>query len=483
MSAKSNKTVLSFAIEDSIGVLPGTPDWTSLEWNDLTNFGSTISTVSRTPVNQDLMEYEGAVSDLDSAVAFQTDLTYSSFNNFAQGAFYSVWKAQSEFTPTDVTATGFTVGAAGDLADGILFFTRGYSDPLNNGLFVSALSTTLEIKPSGGVVEAVPALSARLDVVGVQGAAGDIEMDISGNLTSTILDFTTLGIKVGQSIFIGGSTAITQFDNALYTGLARVRSVAAGLITLDKRDWVIGAADSGGVQTIQIFIGSFIRNVAQDHADFLEESYTFEADIDGATEGKIYEYPEGSKLNTMTLDFPLTDKAGLGLDFIGTDTPDPVNIQATGNRLNTYEAAAFGTTSDFARLSLKDSGLSDYSTTFKSLSIEINRQVSAEKTIGKLGANDMNIGTLMITGSSSVIYNDSNIVKAARGNETTTLDFAVINSDGCLHFDIPAMKFENVNKSFPVNESVLLDVAIKTFKDNFFGYVMSVTKYPFLPIS
>jgi len=482
MGAKSNKTVLSFAIETSIGVLSATPDWVTQEWNDLNGLGATITSVARAPVNQDLMELEGAVSDLDSAVDFQTDLTYSAFTNFEQGAFYSVLKAQLNFDPTDVTGTGFTVAADGDLADGTLFFTRNYADALNNGLFVSASSTATEIKPSGGVVEAIPSLSTKLDVVGIQGAAGDIELDGDGNLVSTILDFTTLGIEVGQSIYVGGNTTATKFATADYLGLARVRIVAAKLITLDKRDWEVSTADAGATKTIQLFIGSFIRNVAQNHADFLEETYTFEAEFGGMDEGTVYEYPTGNKLNTMSLDFPLTDKAGMTIAFIGLDTPDPTSSQASGNRLATYEKAAFGTTSDFARLSLKDSALSDYSTCFKNLTLEINRQVSAEKCLGTLGATGMNIGTLMVTGTASVIYNDSDLISATRGNETTTLDFATYNDDGCLHFDIPSMKFESANKSFPVNESVLVDVTLKTFKDSYFGYVISCTQYPYLPI-
>lgn len=482
MSAKSNKTVLSFAIESTIGVLPGSPDWRAIEWNDLSNFGATIASVSRTPVNQDLMEYEGAVSDLDSAVDLQTDLTYSAFDNFAQGAFYSVWKAQSSFIPTGVTATGYTVASGGDLTDGTLFYVRNSVNDVNDGLFISSGSIATEVRPSGGAIE-TSGPSALLDVVGFQGASGDIELDSNGNLISTILDFTTLGIQIGQSIYVGGNTTNTFFDTVGYIGLARVRAISANLITLDKRDWIVGAADAGAGKTIQLFIGSFIRNVPQNHADFLEESYTFEGEIQGLDEGTVYEYPEGNKLNVMSLDFPLSDKAGMSLSFIGTDTPDPTTTQnPTGTRSQGYQVGAFGTTSDFARLSLKDSAFSDYSTCFKSLSLEINRQVSAEKCITTLGATDMNIGTLMVTGNSSVIYNDSNIIKATRNNETTTLDFAIINDDGALHFDIPSMKFEAANKSFPVNESVLLDVTLKTFKDSYFGYVISCTKFPYLPV-
>lgn len=484
MSAKSNKTTLSFAVEDSIGVLPTTPDWYNIERNDLSTFGASISTVSRNPVSQDLMEQEGAVSDLDSAVGFQTDLTISAFNNFAQGMFYSVWKAQTEFTPTAVTTTGYTVASGGDLPAGTLVYAKNFSNSENNGLKItttSTVSTEIEVTTTL-VAESSPPDGATVTVAGVQGTAGDIQIDSDGNLISTTLDFTTLGLQVGQSIYIGGSTTDTQFATTDYKGLARVRIIEANKLTLDKRDWTVGSADDGSGKTIQIFIGSFIRNVPQNHTDFLEETYTFEGKIEGMDEGTVYEYPKGNKLNTAAIEFPLTDKAGISYEFVGLDTPSPTSSQAAGNRLETYDHAAFGTTSDFARLSLKDSAFSDYTTRFKSLTLNINRNVSPEKALANLGAVDMNTGTLVVEGSASVIYNDSDIIAATRNNETTTLDIAINNNDGCLHFDIPSMKFAATNKSFPVNESVLVDVTMKTFKDSFFGYVISCTKYPYLPV-
>jgi len=483
MSAKSNKTTLSFAKEDTIGVLPTTPDWYTIEWNDLTTFGASISTVSRNPVSQKLMEQEGAVSDLDSAVEYQTDLTVSSFNNFAQGMFYSVWKAQTEFTPTAVTTTGYTVTSGGTLASGTLVYAKNFSNSENNGLKVCTTSTVdTEIEVTTTLVaESPPPDGATVTVAGIQGASDDIQMDSDGNLISTLLDFTTLGIQVGQSIYVGGSDDATKFTATDSNGFARVRIIEANKLTLDKRDWTTGVADSGTGKTIQIFIGSFIRNVPQDDSDFLEETYTFEGKIEGMTEGIVYEYPNGNKINTVAIEFPLTDKASITYSFIGLDTPVPTSTRKTGNRYNTYDHAAFGTTSDFARLSMKDSSMSDYTTNFKSLTININRNVSPEKVIGQLGAADMNTGILNVEGSASVIYNDSDMIAAARNNETTTLDFAVVNDDGCLHFDIPSMKF-TTKKSFPINESVLVDVTMKTFEDSYFNYVISCTKYVYIPI-
>lgn len=487
MGAKTNKTILSFAVESSIGTLPGTPEWYEVEWNDLTTFGATISSVTRDPINQDRMQKKGAVSDLDSAVEYQTDLTLSSFNNFAQGFFYRAWEAQDTAVPTSVAAAGYSHAAlSGALTVGALIYARNLGLADNNGLqVVNGVPTTI-LTPvvATTVTEASPPDGARFDVVGVQGDASDIELDSDGNLISSSLDFTTLGIQVGQSIYIGGGTAATTFATAAYTGLARVRIVAANLITLDKRDWTVGSADDGDTKTIQIFIGDFISNVAQNDGDFLEETYTFEGEYSSLEAGNttVYEYPSGCKPNDMVLDFPLSDKAGVTFGFINLDTPVPTVSQATGNRNNTYDTDAYGTTSDCVRLSLSDSSLSDYTTSFKTLSITVSNGVSPEKVLCSLGAADMNIGKFIVTGSAQVLFTDENMISAVRNYETTSLDFAINNDDGALHFDIPEMTFSSANKSFPVDESVLMDVEINTHKSDFFGYVLSCTKFNYLPV-
>ncbi|MCP4341366.1 MAG: hypothetical protein GY799_21425 [Desulfobulbaceae bacterium] len=484
MSAKTNKTGLSVAKESSYASLPATPDWIGLEWNDLSDEGAKVTQKARQPVNASLMEQEGAVSDLDSGVEFQTDLTLSAYRDFNQAIFSAANKAQAAFDPTAVTSSGYTVASGGALAENTLVYARDYQSSTNNGLkVVGSGSTATNIAVTGLVADSSPAIAAKVDVAGVQGATGDIELDSSGNLTSTTLDFTTLGLFAGQSIYIGGSETATKFATAGYTGLARIRAISTNLLTLDKRDWTVGAADTGTGKTIQIFIGSFIRNVPWTHADFVDESFTFEVEFAGMTSGTDYEYPNGNKLNTASFELPLSDNAGLTYSFIGMDTPESTETQATGNRLYPYQKGALGTTSDFARLVIKNGeDMTDFSTVFKSLSFEVNRNVSAEKGLANLGAVDMNIGLMQVTGSGSVIFNDPNIVKAARKNTTITLDFCLNNSDGALHFDIPSCKFGSTNKSFPVAESVLLDVEITTQEDTYFGYVLSCTDYPYLPI-
>jgi hypothetical protein len=483
LASKTNKTTLAFAVEETIGTLPTTPDWIDLERNDLTDFGATLTTTPRDPVNQNRMQEKGAITDLDSTVGFSTDLTYSAFDNFAQGFFYASWKEQTSFSPTAVTSTGYTVASGGDLTEGTLIYAKRFQDSSNNGLkVVGALSTSTEIKTTGLVAETSIPDGAVVEICGVQGISGDIELDSDGNLISTTLDFTALDstITVGQSIWVGGFTTDTQFATAGYGGLARVRVVSANKITLDKRDWTVGAADDGTGKTIQILIGSFIRNVSQDDSDFLEETYTFEAKYEDLDAGNdtVYEYPNGCKPNEMSLSFPLGDKAGITFGFISLDTPVPTTSQESGNRLSVYDRKAYSTVSDCLRVNIYNSSTAAYTTNFKALDISVANGVSPEKILCTLGAVDMNIGKFIVTGTTQTLFTDETVLSAVRNNETISLDFAIENDDGVLHFDIPSGTLTTSTKSFPADESVLIDFDISTHRDEFFDFVFSCTKFP-----
>ena len=101
-----------------------------------------------------------------------------------------------------MTSTGYTVPALGDLTAGLLIHAKGFPTAANNGLKVVASSSTgTEIKASGLTAESLTAArGATVEVAGVQGDTADITLNSSGNLTSTTLDFTTLGLNIGQTI-------------------------------------------------------------------------------------------------------------------------------------------------------------------------------------------------------------------------------------------------------------------------------------------
>jgi len=194
-----------------------------------------------------------------------------------------------------------------------------------------------------------------------------------------------------------------------------------------------------------------------------------------------YEYAEANRVNSMAFSFPGQSKATAAFGLIGTDTPVPTSSQASGNRLEPYLTDAFNTSSDIARLILAkadETGLTSY---FKSLDLTIENNVSPEKTLGTLGATFMNFGDFVVTGSAQILFTSTDVVTAIRDNETVAMYFSIGNDDGTLYFDIPSMTLGSGTKGFPRNETVTIDISSTAFEDDFFGYCLGITEFPYVP--
>ena len=499
-AANTNETIFRYCIEDSPGVISGDEVWTVLEPNDISTFAPSTATVARNPISIDRSPRKGTITDLDAAVEFDDDLTVASFNNFIDGFLFANWKEQLNAAPTAVTGgagtSEFTHAALSyALADGTLIYSRDFGSSSNNGLLtVAASSTTILTKVDETLVtDASPATGARIDVCGFQGATGDIKVDASGNLTSTSYDFTggsaagQPDFYAGQFIYVGGTAALTYFGTA-GSGFARITAVAEHELTLDKQSSSTWAEDAGAGKTIQVFTGEWIRTVAIDDSDFLNQTYQFEAEYSNLDDGAGgtedgFEYLIGCSPNTLTLNMPLTDKATVSWGFVALDGEELVDTAKTkGSIVTPTDTDAYNTTSDFARISLTDSSGNDLGAYFKDITLSLNNNITPEKVLGTLGSVINSVGDLNITATTSVLFTSADVQSAVRNNTTVTFDWVLNNDDGGLYFDLPAVTLGSATKSFPRNETVKLDLDINAFKDNTLGYVMSITNFPYLPV-
>lgn len=479
----TNNVSLSYAIQTAIGTLPDPADFKLVEPDSIGQFGAEITTESRNPISRNRQAQKGAITDLDSGVEFQSDLTHDSFQDFMEGFAFASFAGAPKFAPTAVTTGGYTVTANGDLDENTLVIARGFSNAANNGLkVVGAGSTPTNIVVAGLVAEAAPPAGASVEVCGVQGTTGDIAVDADGNLTSTALDFTTLDLTVGQGMRVGGSTTATQFDSAENFGFVRIALIETNKLTLDKRpnDFV---ADAGTGKTIQLRYGPFLRNVSVDDADYLERIFQFELAEPNLGSGgaTAYEYALDNYCNTIGINLPLTSLATMAFAFVGSDTEVPTTTQKPQNtpQLPT-KRVAFGTSSDIARLRIQDVDENGINTCWKELTLTINNNVTPEKCLATLGAKYINVGQLNLTLEGQVLFEEIAIVEAIRNNTTLSMDFVLVNDDGGILFDLPSITLGNGNKNFPVNETVTVDLTATSFEDPVLGTSIGVTQFPFL---
>jgi hypothetical protein len=182
-------------------------------------------------------------------------------------------------------------------------------------------------------------------------------------------------------------------------------------------------------------------------------------------------------------DLPLTDKATATFAFVGTDTEPPSTSRAANadNPVVPVQTSAFNTSADIARLRITEVDETGLTTDFKSLTLNINNNVSPEKVLAQLGAKFMNTGNLEVDIEAQLLFTDSDVAAAVRANTTVTMDFAVKNDDGAILVDIPSMTLGGGDREYPVNESILINTTAQAFGDSTFGTSLHVSLFPYIP--
>jgi hypothetical protein len=510
----TNNVNLSYSIETALGVAGTT--WFLIEPNSINDFGATITTVARDPISKNRQRRKGTVTDLDSAVEVDEDLTLSSFRDFIEGFCFATsingdvteLATTAAETATDTYAVAALSTAQADKFEiDTLIWVENFSNSANNGLkTVDADIAGSAVAISVGenlVDEAVAPADATLSFTGHRIDAADTptwtwdsgvnQATLSETGLGTLLQ--ALGLTLGQMVHIGSIAAAgdTTIINAFETsaandmfGYARVYEFTdADNIVFDKVDAALQFTDGTAPSTdVDVLFGEFIRNVPTDDSDYLERSFQFEAEFPSLDAGgnAEYQYALGNYCNTASFNLPLTDKATITYGFIGTDTEDPVvaasrktGASAATDPLNT---AAFNTSADIARLRVTEVDETGLTTDFKSLTMTLNNSVSAEKVIGQLGAKFLNTGNFEVDIEAQLIFTEGLVIDRIRSNDTVTMDFVVKNDDGIIVIDIPSMTLGGGDREFPVNESVLINTTAQAFQDNRLNTSIGVSLIP-----
>lgn len=500
----SNTTGLRFAEELSLGVLPGSPVWVPLEPNSYADFGGEISTVARNPINPSRQRKKGVTVDLDASGGFNTDLTQTNLQNILQGFTFSSLRPKGEEVPTEATGTTDLF----DLADttgffvGSLVFVTGFVNGANNGLHVVTAvvsNTTIEVLGSSLVTETPPA-TANIVVVGFEFAAGDLDVDDSGDfatLTTAAKDMTELGLIPGEPFFIGGDAALTFFGTAANNGIKRARSIAANALVVDKSDLPM-VTEASTTETMRVWFGRVLKNENGTEVNFpiLRRTYQLERtlgvpDSDNPTEVQA-EYIIGAVPSELTLNLATADKLNADLAFIGIDseTIDAPTALKSGTRPAIAEADAFNTSSDFSRIRLSTvSGTLEAPTTLfaflQELTLTVNNNVSPNKALGTLGAFEVTAGTFEVGGQMTAYFSDVAAIAAVRNNNDISLDFFIVKSNAGMAIDLPLLSLGDgrpaVEQDEPITLPLSMEAATGAKVDSAYDHTLLFSFFDYLP--
>lgn len=517
----TNDISLQYAIETSIGVLPGSPLWRNLEPNDVGSFGATLATTTRRPISKDRGRRKGTVTDSDSTPEMDGDLTLDSMEDFTEGFVFAEF-ANVEFDlkstggvvpPPVASAVTWTVEAVTALLAGKMQFVaagpwplvygKGYTNSVNNGLHqitVNPVATDVIMTTDSTLVAETPTTNASLQYCGVRSAIGDLALTISGSTatlvsSADIADWATLGLIPGMYIHIGSDdgTGARQntFDdgsgNDVY-GFARISSISGATLNLDKIDIKLSTTDASNATLVDTMFGRFARNVQvsanADDNRYLEQSYHFELAYPnlGGVGTDEYEYAVGNFANEIELSIPLADKASASWGFIGTTVEDITPTRKTGaaSAVDQLRTVALNTSSNLVSISTDViSSVSDVC--FKSLTIGLKNNLSPEKCLGTLGASFINTGLFEVSLGGQMLFTDKGIVNAVKNNSTVTFAAIMANEDGAIAIDLPTLTFGDGSREFPVDQSVLVNVTGETFKGDVFDHEIGITLLASVP--
>lgn len=502
----SNATGLRFAEEVCYKQLPtlaadgNDPFWKALEPNSYNDFGGQFTNTARNPINPSRQRKKGTITGLEASGGFQQDLTFFNTREIMQGFMFADFREKKTLTPTNGDAIAVTgVTAADDtyttdanggtgFSAGMLVIAEGFGIAANNGVKrVTAATGTTIVVAEALTDEAAPPAGATVSRIGLQGAAGDLSIALDGDLVrlvSAALNFTTMGLVPGEWIYIGGDLSIMGFENN--GGFARIGSIAAGYLVLDKVDWT-PEAEAGGVKTVQVYFGMVLKNES-DPALIKRRSYQLERTLGEDADGTMSEYLVGAVPNELTLNVPQEDKVTIDLSFVAADhqgRSGAVGVK-DGTRVGVVEGDAFNTSSDFTRIKIasvpEDGGAAPIPlfAFMTDLTITVNNNVSGAKAIGVLGSFDANVGTFEVGGSLTGYFASIDAVNAVRNNASITLDAIMVKDNQAIVWDMPLLTLGNGRLNVEQDQPVTIPLDTAAAESDF-GHTLLLMFFPWLP--
>lgn len=484
----TNRTALAKVREVTFGVTPATPAFKAIR-----NTSSSLNANPRTIISEEIRA-DRQVTDLilvglSAGGDIGGELSFLAHDDDFEEALQGTWSNQASITVvttdieiSDMTATTITVSAGGtNFKLGMLASTTGFTTAANNKVarVASSTGTTIVFPASTYTIEAAPIpVGASVKQVGFQGAAADIVATITGGnaLTSTVLDFTTMGISPGEWVKIGGSVVGEQFATAANNGYARVSAVTATRLSFSivPTGW---SADTGTGKTISVFTGDFLSNASTKRSNTIERQYLDHAPVS-------YEYLRGMTLDSLLISLNQQAIVQLTKTYTGKDAVIQTTRFAGATDVASPTYDVMNTTADVGDLSID--GVTVTGPNFiMAATFQINNNIRQQTGIGSLGAVGTGNGEFNVTGTLNTYFGDKTIYDKVLANTLTSVSCRVgatdVNKPSYL-IDCPSIKYSAGAPGITgKNQDIMITGTYQAFMHATLLFTMSITRFWYLP--
>jgi len=485
--SNTNRVAIGIIKEVTKGVTPPAPAFQALRITGTPNLANTPQVVVSNELAPDRQISDRPLVGQQAGGDIGFEVSPDALDDLWEGGLWSDWinkpdklnvTADSSITDVGTVADTYAVDAGGaSFVAGHLVRASGFVDAPNNQRFrvVSSTAITIVGGALGLTINSAPQAGARLQVVGFEGAADDLDLTTAGGnkMTSTLLDFTTLGLVVGEWIKIGGGVAINQFAIPGNNGWYRISSIATSALGFDIVPTGFAIEASVGSLQVQCWIGDYIRNGVVEHTFAIERQFQDHSPV-------TYEYFNQQTIGNLNL----TGGAQAILTGVATFLGTKSNIQDSGRFSGATDIAA--PTNDVMNTSnhvtkIGEGGVEVTGPNFVlGFGVAINNQLRGNPGIGSVGLVDIGSGEADITGTLSTYFGDKTLVEKVLNNTKTDLHIALENGTDlkAIIMDLPRVKYTQGAPAVPgKNNDVTLPLEFGAQKHETLGYTMHVQRH------
>lgn len=502
--SEANRTAVRVAKETSFRTVPGTPHFQEMR--------ITSESVSYTPTTE-------VSSEIDSTRQIK-DLILTGFEAGGDiGAEYSIgnmdvvmegimcgdwnrtpevfngasWKYGASATRISaVSATAITLAATSVLsgssinatgavfAVGMLVQASGFADAGNNRLIrMSSAGSATSLTITAGVVDAAPLDTARLKVVGFEGVAGDITaVTVGGNaLVATALNFTTLGLSVGQWVKISAEGGAYSFAATANAGYARISAITATRLSFDIAPvgWV---ADAAAGKTIRVYYGDTIRNGVNEYSYRIEKEYNLNV-------GTRYMYFLGMSPTSMAVSADTRAVITQTVTFLGSEGTIPDAARLAGAVTLPATTGSVLDSSNSVPLILENNAPLGQYNYVSSFAFTLDNGLRAQSAIGQPGAVGLGLGRSDLSGTLATYFGDETLLTKLINNTASSATFSlrdVANAKADL-WDVPRLKYSaGVPEITGVDTDIFASLTFQALRDVAGGrdYTVMLCRFDYL---
>lgn len=508
MSADANTTNLAYCLEDSFGVLPADPEFTTLRLT-----GETLAHAKTTVVSEEIRS-DRQVPDMvkvgaDASGAFNLEFSRDEYIPFLEAVLCGTF---TTFTSGAVSATTATsgqtlTGAAGDFDDipvGGWVKVTGGATTANNGL-----KRVVGKNNDGSVLTFAAGSFTANETANFTVATSDLRNGTTRRSYTFERDIVNAAGAHAFQRYRGcviGKATLSVESKKIVTGSFEVMGKygETASLSLNTRELVAatGTLTAAGNPS------------ADDTVTVAGRTYTFKASLSGADQVLIGADASATLDNLIAA---INGAAGAGTTY-GNGTTAHATVTAAagsgdtmvvtavtggtaGNALATTEASSvlswgaatltggvaheyapatdnpvINGTSHVLGLHYGDAAMSDKA---KMISFALDNGLRGKDALGEEGNFEIGLGTFNVTGRLQIYFNDNTVYQALIAHDDVSLSFLLTDDDGdSIAFTFPRIKFGNGNPNAgAINTDVMLDIDFQAIRDPESGKTMIVNKF------